>query len=234
MTSTEPPHRRTSAAASTPIIFVIRTISFGLISAVISTSFTSHRRARRKRSTHGKHPTATFFLRRHCISSREFLSNILPNSDKKPFVLFGSTNFCLHCRQPLAIFRSMEKQFNDVGIGTAEFNVNDQRLAHELGILNAPALCVVSQRRVYHFNARGKTNDYTETNIKEFVRQSMPVKRYIQTVGTNASAALGIEPRMLLPVSVAYLRGSVRIAVHLQSIESYSCCARDETESTDA
>ncbi len=113
------------------------------------------------------------------IHSREFLNNILPNSDKKPYVLFGSTNFCLHCRQSLAVFRSMEKQFNDVGINTAEFNVNDQRLSHELGIINAPALCVVSQGRVYHFE---KSDQYTETNIKEFVRQSIPIKRYIQTV----------------------------------------------------
>ncbi len=73
----------------------------------------------------------------------------------------------------------MEKQFNDVGIGTAEFNVNDQRLSNELGILNAPSLCVISQRRVYHY---GKSDQYTETNIKEFVRKSIPIKRYIQTV----------------------------------------------------
>jgi hypothetical protein len=73
----------------------------------------------------------------------------------------------------------LEKQFNDVGIGTAEFNVNDQRLSNELGILNAPSLCVISQRRVYHY---GKSDQYTETNIKEFVRKSIPIKRYIQTV----------------------------------------------------
>jgi hypothetical protein len=49
-----------------------------------------------------------------CFSS-EFLNTILPNSDKKPYVIFGSTHFCFNCRQPLAMFRSMEKQFNDVG-----------------------------------------------------------------------------------------------------------------------
>ncbi|CAF4540229.1 unnamed protein product [Rotaria sp. Silwood1] len=119
------------------------------------------------------------------IHSREFLHNILPNSDKKPYVLFGSTNFCLHCREPLIIFRSLEKQFNDVGIGTAEFNTNDQRLSNELGILNAPSLCVISQRRVYHFNDHGKSNQYTETNIKEFVRKSIPIQRYIKTVRTS-------------------------------------------------
>lgn len=113
------------------------------------------------------------------IHSREFLTNILPNSDKKPYVLFGSTNFCLHCRQALAAFRALEKQFNDVGISTAEFNVNDQRLSNELGILHAPALCVISQRRVYHFKS---SEEYTETNIKEFVRRSIPIKRYISTV----------------------------------------------------
>jgi len=73
----------------------------------------------------------------------------------------------------------MEKQFNDVGIGTGEFNVNDQRLSNELGILNAPSLCVISHHRVYHFD---KSDQYTETNIKEFVRKSIPIKRYIQTV----------------------------------------------------
>jgi hypothetical protein len=75
----------------------------------------------------------------------------------------------------------MEKQFNDVGIGTAEFNVNDQRLSNELGVLDAPSLCVISQRRVYHFNVK-KPNEYTETNIKEFVRKSIPIKRYIPIV----------------------------------------------------
>ncbi|CAF1321831.1 unnamed protein product [Adineta steineri] len=118
------------------------------------------------------------------IHSREFLANILPNSDKKPYVLFGSTNFCLHCRQPLAIFRSLEKQFNEVGISTAEFNVNDQRLSNELGIFNSPSLCVISQRRVYHFNDHGKPSEYTETNIKEFVRKSIPIKRHVQILET--------------------------------------------------
>lgn len=109
----------------------------------------------------------------------EFLSNILPNSDKKPYVLFGSTNFCFLCRQPLATFRSLEQQFNEVGIGTGEFNANDQRLSSELGIFSSPSLCVVSQHRVYHF----KSKEYSEASIKEFVRQSMPIKRYIKTVG---------------------------------------------------
>ena len=113
---------------------------------------------------------------------REFLNNILPNSDKKPYVLFGSTNFCLHCRQSLAKFRSLEKQFNDVGIGTAEFNVNDQHLSNELGVSYAPSLCIVSQRRVYHFNDYGKSNHYTETSIKEFVRKSIPTQRYLKSV----------------------------------------------------
>ncbi|CAF1584249.1 unnamed protein product [Adineta ricciae] len=118
------------------------------------------------------------------IHTREFLSNIFPNSDKKPYVLFGSTTFCLHCRQPLMIFRSLEKQFNDVGIGTAEFNVNDQRLSNELGIFNSPSLCVISQRRVYHFNDHGRSSHYTESNIKEFVRKSMPIKRHIRMLET--------------------------------------------------
>jgi hypothetical protein len=48
--------------------------------------------------------------------SSEFLKNILPNSDKKPYLIFGSTNFCFYCRKPLTIFRSMEKQLNDVGM----------------------------------------------------------------------------------------------------------------------
>jgi hypothetical protein len=76
----------------------------------------------------------------------------------------------------------LEKQFNHVGINTAEFNVNDQRLSNELGILNSPSLCVISQHRVYHFNDHGKSDQYTETNIKEFVRKSIPIKRYIQIV----------------------------------------------------
>ncbi|CAF4709932.1 unnamed protein product [Rotaria socialis] len=118
------------------------------------------------------------------IHTREFLSNILPNSDKKPYVLFGSTNFCSTCRQPLGIFRALEKQFNDVGIGTAEFNAHDQRLSNELGISSAPSLCVISQRRVYHFNDHGKITEYTESNVKEFVRKSIPIKRFIKILQT--------------------------------------------------
>lgn len=112
----------------------------------------------------------------------EFLSNILPNSDKKPYVLFGSTNFCFTCREPLSVFRSLEKQFSDVGISTAEFNTRDQHLTKELGVLNAPALCFVIRRRVYHFNDHSKPSEYTDSNIKEFVRKSIPIKRYITTV----------------------------------------------------
>lgn len=86
----------------------------------------------------------------------------------------------------------MEKQFNDVGIGTAEFNVNDQRMSHELGILTAPALCVISQKRVYHFQ---NPEQLTETNIKEFVRKSIPIQRYIPTVGGKNEFLWGKETR---------------------------------------
>ncbi|CAF4163481.1 unnamed protein product [Rotaria magnacalcarata] len=49
------------------------------------------------------------------IHAHEFLANILPNSDKKPYLIFGSTNFCFNCRQALQTFRALEKQLNDVG-----------------------------------------------------------------------------------------------------------------------
>jgi hypothetical protein len=68
-----------------------------------------------------------------------------------------------------------------VGIGTGEFNFNEQRLNSELGVLNIPALCMISQGRVYHF----ENQDFTETNIKEFVRKSIPIKRFIKKVKTN-------------------------------------------------
>ena len=65
-----------------------------------------------------------------------------------------------------------------IGIGTGEFNANDERLSAELGILSIPSLCVISQGRVYHFD----NPDFTETNIKEFVRKSLPTKRWIKIV----------------------------------------------------
>lgn len=54
--------------------------------------------------------------------SSEFLKTILPNSDKKPYLMFGSTNFCFHCRRALMIFRSIENQLNEAG---KEKNMND-------------------------------------------------------------------------------------------------------------
>ena len=138
------------------------------------------------------------------------MSDILPNSDKKPYILFGSTNFCMQCRQALSIFRSLEKQLNDVGVGTAEFNVNDQRLSNELGILNAPSLCVISQRRVYHFDDQGKINSYSENNIKEFLRKSIPIQRYIRTVIFHLKERRGDRRHDLL-ILVEYIRRSVSI-----------------------
>ncbi|UJR21837.1 hypothetical protein I4U23_024911 [Adineta vaga] len=117
---------------------------------------------------------------RKIIHAYEFMNDILPNSHRKPYVIFGSTNFCFHCRRPAEIFRSMEQQFNDVGIGTAEFNIHEQRLSNELGILNVPSLCVISQGRVYHFDDQ----DFSETNIKQFVRNAIPIHRFVQTLET--------------------------------------------------
>ncbi|CAF0956307.1 unnamed protein product [Adineta steineri] len=117
---------------------------------------------------------------RKVIHAHEFLNDILPNSFQKPYLIFGSTNFCFHCRRPLEIFRAMEQQLNDVGIGTAEFNIHEERLSNELGILNIPSLCVISQGRVYHFNDQ----QISEASIKEFVRKSIPIKRFIQTLET--------------------------------------------------
>ncbi|CAF0739988.1 unnamed protein product, partial [Didymodactylos carnosus] len=48
------------------------------------------------------------------INARELVNDILPNSHIKPYILFGSTNFCIRCQQPASVFRSMEKQFNDL------------------------------------------------------------------------------------------------------------------------
>lgn len=181
MMNTEPP-RKTINAVLIPIIFEIRSISFVLISAEIFISFENLPPVRRKSFIFGRWRPfdLSFFV--YSGDSREFLSDILPNSNRKPYLLFGSTNFCFQCRQALAIFRSLESQLNEVGIGTAEFNVNDQRLSNELGILHAPSLCVISQRRVYHFDDQGKINSYTESNIKEFLRKSIPIQRHIETV----------------------------------------------------
>lgn len=68
-----------------------------------------------------------------------------------------------------------------IGIGTGEFNINDGRLSQELGVLNIPSLCMISQGRVYHFD----DHDFSERNIKEFVRKSIPTKRYIKNVKKN-------------------------------------------------
>jgi hypothetical protein len=65
-----------------------------------------------------------------------------------------------------------------IGIGTGEFNINDERLSNELGVLSVPSLCVISQGRVYHFD----NQEFSETNIKEFVRKSIPTKRLIKIV----------------------------------------------------
>ena len=65
-----------------------------------------------------------------------------------------------------------------IGISTGEFNVNDERLSHQLGIFTVPSLCAISQGRVYHFNKR----EFSEKNIKEFIRKLMPTKRFVPTV----------------------------------------------------
>jgi hypothetical protein len=65
-----------------------------------------------------------------------------------------------------------------IGIGTGEFNINDERLSSELGVWSIPSLCVISHGRVYHFD----NQDFTEMNIKEFVRKSIPMKRFIKIV----------------------------------------------------
>lgn len=182
MTNTEQ-HLKIINVVLIRIIFVILSTSFDHISEAIFISFVNHRMEQRKFFIFGMN-FRHFLYRSTCLLlfRREFFSDILPNSDRKPYILFGSTNFCFQCRQALATFRSLEQQFNEVGIGTAEFNVNDQRLSNELGILNAPSLCVISQRRVYHFDDQGKINSYSESNIKEFLRNSIPIHRYIQTV----------------------------------------------------
>ncbi|CAF1624706.1 unnamed protein product [Adineta ricciae] len=117
---------------------------------------------------------------RKIIHAYEFLTDILPNSYTKPYVIFGSTNFCFHCRRPAEVFRSMEPQFNDVGIGTAEFNIHEQRLSNELGVMNVPSLCVISQGQVYHF----EDQDYSEQNIKQFVRNAIPIHRFVRNLQT--------------------------------------------------
>jgi hypothetical protein len=92
-----------------PIIFVIHSICFEHI------SFKKHQPVQRKLFIHSKSLSFEYSIRLITLFSSDFLKNILPNSDKKPYLIFGSTNFCFHCRQPLAIFRSMESQLNEVG-----------------------------------------------------------------------------------------------------------------------
>jgi hypothetical protein len=96
-----------------PIIFEIHLICFEHI------FFKKHHPVQRKLLIHSKFPSVCFInliYLLHFFFASEFLNNILPNSDKKPYLIFGSTNFCFHCRQPLTIFRSMENQLNDVGM----------------------------------------------------------------------------------------------------------------------
>lgn len=65
-----------------------------------------------------------------------------------------------------------------LGIGTGEFNIHDQRLSSELGVSNIPSLCMVIRGRVYHYTEQ----DFTEANIKEFVRKSIPIERVVPKV----------------------------------------------------
>lgn len=67
---------------------------------------------------------------------------------------------------------------SSLGIGTGEFNIHDERLSRELGVSNIPSLCMVVRGRVYHFGG----DDFSEVNIKEFVRKAIPIKRFIRKV----------------------------------------------------
>lgn len=94
---------------------LIRIIFEILLKCFMLISFKIFQQERRKSFKHSKFLLFRKEKRRTFSIRSEFLQNILPNSNKNPYLIFGSTRFCFHCRRPSTIFRSLEKQFNDAG-----------------------------------------------------------------------------------------------------------------------
>ncbi|KAL4220901.1 DnaJ molecular chaperone y domain [Mactra antiquata] len=109
-------------------------------------------------------------IEKYIITLREYETTILPNSNFKPCLIYGFTDFCFNCMRIEGILEKFFDELKSIGLCGAAFNAGRSgNLASHLRVTQAPAIVGVLNERLSYF--RGPVN---MQSLRDFVAGMFP------------------------------------------------------------
>ncbi|KAK3600257.1 hypothetical protein CHS0354_039724 [Potamilus streckersoni] len=104
---------------------------------------------------------------KYSISLRQYETVILPNSHRKPCVIYAYTDFCFNCMRIENYVEKYLQELKSVGLCAATFHAGREAgLVSHLRITNVPVIMAVSAGRITYFKGSVNTQslrDFTRT-----------------------------------------------------------------------
>ncbi|XP_006815097.1 dnaJ homolog subfamily C member 16-like [Saccoglossus kowalevskii] len=137
---------------------------------------------------------------RHRINTMGYHSRVLPLSNKKPFLIYVTADWCFTCMRVEPVWEAVVKDLEPLGIGIAVVNADyDRRLAEELGVRRVPAIVAVVATKLYHFTA---INTLSVKTLRTFLETLFPYDLVTMVNSDNSQNFLSgwkdNKPRSLL------------------------------------
>uniref|UniRef100_A0AC35U5C2 DnaJ homolog subfamily C member 16 n=1 Tax=Rhabditophanes sp. KR3021 TaxID=114890 RepID=A0AC35U5C2_9BILA len=123
---------------------------------------------------------------KHRISMKHYANSILPNSHKKPYLLFTYSSYCYGCHKLEPIWKEVVADLEPLGYGIGTVNaVTERNLLSKLRVNNLPALLVVVDGIAIHF--RPESAKINAKLIRRFALDVIP-KNHITMITDYVNA----------------------------------------------
>ncbi|RDD44077.1 DnaJ-like protein subfamily C member 16 [Trichoplax sp. H2] len=104
------------------------------------------------------------------VNMYQFKTEILPNSNFKPYVLEIFSNFCLKCLMIQSTWVNIAKELESIGLGTGQVNSDrDYALIQYLGVTGLPSVYVVVEEEIFKY-----TGELSKKMLRNFIHDLLP------------------------------------------------------------
>ncbi|EDV23884.1 uncharacterized protein TRIADDRAFT_57550 [Trichoplax adhaerens] len=104
------------------------------------------------------------------VNMYQFKTEILPNSNFKPYVLEIFSNFCLKCLMIQSTWVNIAKELESIGLGTGQVNSDrDYALIQYLGVTGLPSVYVVMEEEIFKY-----TGELSKKMLRNFIHDLLP------------------------------------------------------------
>ena len=125
------------------------------------------------RRSSGDDPDAPNTFHKQSITSKAYYNTILPQSQKRPYLLLFYSDWCYTCVRIEPIWAQLSKDLEPVGFGVATVHTeHEKELTRKIGAKELPHVVLLIEERVIHY----KNSQISAPKILEFVRRKFPYR----------------------------------------------------------